>query len=92
MADNASLIDSQRNAYRHAQIAERMEQYAGRKVTADSVQKYLSGAAGVPFDLVGALLYALDLKVVQEDAVVLPKDEYDALQVFARKALLRRDE
>jgi len=92
MPDNSTLIDSQRNKYKHAVIAERMEQYAGRKISPDSVQKWLSGSAGVPFDLVGAFVYALDLKVVHEDSVVLPREEYDALQVFARKALTPRDE
>jgi hypothetical protein len=60
-----------------------------QRVTADNIQKYLTHASGIPLDVVGPLLSALGLRVVEADAITLPREQADAMSVLAQKGLER---
>jgi hypothetical protein len=60
----------------------------GVHITSEAVQKYFGGTGGVPIDNIGALLNSLNLKVVSKNDRTVPPDEYNALMLFARKAMV----
>ena len=67
-------------------IAELMQR-AGHQVSGSQIQKIFSGESGITVDKIGAFLQALGLRVIGTDDKVMPHAEYQALAVFARKAL-----
>jgi len=89
MCKTTNLIHSKKSIkdLSHKDIAEHMSEYLTRRVGSDSVQKYFAGNSGIPMEHIGALLSALDLKLVDSNEVSVPDDEYAALKLFAKKAL-----
>lgn len=71
------------------QIASRMESADGKRIDRSTVSKYLSGA-GIPLDRLEAFLGALGFKVVAEDEVTIPRDEYRATLALAERGLAAR--
>lgn len=70
------------------QIAAEMNAYLGaQQVSADMVQKYLSGKAGIPLRYIGAFLTALGQRSVSIDTTLIDSEELQAYKVLARKAM-----
>jgi len=59
---------------KHKEIADKMTKF-GKNTSPDSVQTYFSGGAGVPIDKISAVLYGLDLQVVDKNVSVMPSDD-----------------
>ena len=73
----------------NADIAAAMTRRLGRRVGADTVQKYLTGQAGIPLESLDAFLSALGMKLVSERSAVVSRDKLHALQLLARESLDR---
>lgn len=71
----------------HQQIAQRIEQYSKEKCSADRVQKWLAGNAGVPLSEIGALLHALDLRVIPDSEVSIDAEDLAALKRWAKRGI-----
>jgi len=67
---------------KHKDIAERMSEFLGERVSHESVQSYFSGK-GVPIEKILALLHALEWKQVGVDEICLPLDRHQALVLLA---------
>ena len=68
-------------------VADKMTQLCGRKVSRESVQHYFSGNSGVPLELIGPFLLALDLKTVPDDMPEITQRKLDAYKELAREHL-----
>lgn len=87
MCKTTNQIHAAASGLSHAQIAQRIEQHTGEKCSADKVQKWLGGNAGVPVDLIGAFLYALDLRAVPDSAETIDAEDLAALKRWAKRGI-----
>lgn len=69
------------------EIAARMSAYIGESVSPEAVGHYFTKNAGVPLDKIGALMHALELKVVHASDVCVTPDKLNALKTLAVEAL-----
>lgn len=70
-------------------IAQRMSGYLGESVSPEAVGHYFSKNAGVPLDKIGALMHALELKVVHGTDICVTPDKLAALKTLAAEALAK---